>query len=327
MKYAALFLVLASAGSALGQEVLWDNGGIVTNPTGGTGTIAGQPISNADGFTIPGQSFVFSTTGVGAAAWYVNALADDFTVPEGEEWDLSEVKLYAFRSALSVAPVTAVRINLWTAPPFNADSPPPLPIPLPLPLLAQSLEVPVGQGDLVCHRQSVTSTATNRPVHEYVVPLDGLPSGGRLGPGTYWLEFSFVNELVTGQNVLVPLVTPRTMVVGHNARALNALDGQMSSPRAWFEGREGYVAGVTEGRAYELPFVLRGTRAAACGTADFDGDGDTGTDADIEAFFACLAGDCCVTCHPSGADFDGDGDTGTDADIEAFFRVLAGGTC
>jgi hypothetical protein len=64
-----------------------------------------------------------------------------------------------------------------------------------------------------------------------------------------------------------------------------------------------------------------------CGTADFDGDGDTGTDADIEAFFACLAGSCCPTCFTGGADFNGDGDTGTDADIEAFFRVLAGGPC
>jgi hypothetical protein len=59
--------------------------------------------------------------------------------------------------------------------------------------------------------------------------------------------------------------------------------------------------------------------------ADFDGDGDLGTDADIEAFFACLAGNCCPSC--AGADFDGDGDLGTDADIEAFFRVLAGGHC
>ncbi len=65
----------------------------------------------------------------------------------------------------------------------------------------------------------------------------------------------------------------------------------------------------------------------ACGTADFDGDGDVGTDGDIEAFFACLAGECCATCHSGGADFNGDGDVGTDADIEAFFRVLAGGNC
>jgi hypothetical protein len=60
-------------------------------------------------------------------------------------------------------------------------------------------------------------------------------------------------------------------------------------------------------------------------SSDFNGDGDNGTDADIEAFFACLAGDCCATC--ATADFNGDGDVGTDLDIESFFRVLAGGAC
>jgi hypothetical protein len=58
---------------------------------------------------------------------------------------------------------------------------------------------------------------------------------------------------------------------------------------------------------------------------DFNGDGDLGTDADIEAFFACLAGNCCALC--GSADFNGDGDLGTDADIESFFRVLGGGPC
>jgi hypothetical protein len=62
----------------------------------------------------------------------------------------------------------------------------------------------------------------------------------------------------------------------------------------------------------------------AC-SADFNGDGDAGTDADIEAFFACLAGHCCPRC--GSADFNGDGDVGTDADIESFFRVLGGGAC
>lgn len=62
-----------------------------------------------------------------------------------------------------------------------------------------------------------------------------------------------------------------------------------------------------------------------CGSADFDFDGIPATDADIAAFFACLAGDCCILCL--SADFNGDGDAGTDADIEAFFTVLGGGHC
>ncbi|HYE62963.1 MAG TPA: hypothetical protein VD997_13285 [Phycisphaerales bacterium] len=60
-------------------------------------------------------------------------------------------------------------------------------------------------------------------------------------------------------------------------------------------------------------------------SADFNNDGDIGTDADIEAFFACLGGACCPTCGTS--DFNADGDIGTDGDIESFFRVLGGGPC
>ena len=59
--------------------------------------------------------------------------------------------------------------------------------------------------------------------------------------------------------------------------------------------------------------------------SDFNGDGDIGTDQDIEAFFACLGGSCCPTCGT--ADYNGDGDIGTDQDIESFFRVLGGGVC
>lgn len=98
-----------------------------------------------------------------------------------------------------------------------------------------------------------------------------------------------------------------------------------------------YLKGIGRDEAGEIYFcgstflgptghagVIQKMVAIPCGSADYNGDGDAGTEADIEAFFACLSGDCCPACNP---DFNGDGDIGTDADIEAFFRVLAGGTC
>lgn len=57
------------------------------------------------------------------------------------------------------------------------------------------------------------------------------------------------------------------------------------------------------------------------GPADPNCDGDLGTDADIDAFFACLSGHCCATCT---ADFNGDGDLGTDSDIAAFWAAFGG---
>jgi arylsulfatase A-like enzyme len=79
------------------------------------------------------------------------------------------------------------------------------------------------------------------------------------------------------------------------------------------------------GQVFLDRITVRINGGPACGSADFNGDGDVGTDADIEAFFACLAGNCCATCGT--ADFNADGDIGTDADIESFFRVLGGGAC
>jgi hypothetical protein len=74
-------------------------------------------------------------------------------------------------------------------------------------------------------------------------------------------------------------------------------------------------------------YILHSSFAAPCGSADFNCDGDVGTDADIDAFFRCIAGTCPSPPCTGSADFNGDGDTGTDADIESFFRVLGGGSC
>jgi hypothetical protein len=83
-------------------------------------------------------------------------------------------------------------------------------------------------------------------------------------------------------------------------------------------GGNGIFQGTAAGFIATLP---------KCGTADFNGDGDAGTDQDIEAFFACIAGSCCASCWPLGSDFNNDGDYGTEQDIEAFFRVLGGHPC
>jgi hypothetical protein len=85
------------------------------------------------------------------------------------------------------------------------------------------------------------------------------------------------------------------------------------------------VAGWTSSANSSLPHSVVIAGVPPCGSADFNHDGDAATDADIEAFFACIAGNCCAACDSN--DFNGDGDASTDADIEAFFRVLAGGNC
>ncbi len=254
----ALFAVAVLAAFGARAEILFDNGPFITNPTGGTGSIAGLPISQAEGFTMPGSSFVYSTTGIGATYADNTAVAEDFFVPAGG-WDLDSVTLFAFQTSQTTPTIETVRINIWNATPYSAGSPPPVPDPLPQPLMAEPLVLDAGPGEFVCHRQSPSGTSTVRPVYAYTVSLDGLPDGGRLEAGQYWLEWSFIGAATPSPRCWIPLVTPRESAFNQNARLFNSIDGSAAGPRVWFEGREGYSPPLSEGWPYALPFVLHGT--------------------------------------------------------------------
>jgi len=136
----------------------------------------------------------------------------------------------------------------------------------------------------------------------------------------------FVFDRSTNQTVRVNLTTAGGQVSEPtHDRPQGCLTADGST--AVFFSRAGDLVPGDTNNQYDTFTRLLAPPPPPCGTADFDGDGDTGTDLDIEAFFACLGGNCCATCFPGGADFNGDGDTGTDLDIEAFFRVLGGLPC
>jgi hypothetical protein len=116
------------------------------------------------------------------------------------------------------------------------------------------------------------------------------------------------------------LLTDGGDVSGSNSSLLT-----ISPARAADEGS--YDCIVTNSCGGQTTIAAQLTVTGACGSADFNCDGDIGTDADIDSFFNCLAGTCPASPCTGTADFNGDGDIGTDADIEAFFRVLAGGSC
>ncbi|MGF1634344.1 MAG: hypothetical protein ACFCVE_10885 [Phycisphaerae bacterium] len=251
----AVAAVLAPAGGFAFAGTLFTNGPVVTDPTGGTGPVAGLPISQADPFPF-GPGLVATTSGVGATQSLGGAAADNFTVP-APGWDLESLTLYAFRNNVSTPFVDSIHINLWTQAPYSAASPGSVPSPLPVPLLAQPLVVPAGEGTLVAYRQGTGTDSAARPIFAYTVSLAGLPNGGELPAGEYWLEFSFKDDDAPGSNIFTPLVSPREAAFDYNARQLAV--PFFGSPVVWFEGREGYQNEANPGRAYALPFELGGT--------------------------------------------------------------------
>jgi hypothetical protein len=164
--------------------------------------------------------------------------------------------------------------------------------------------------------------------------------GANTAPATFTfrnnLWYAYDNPGASTPSLPAPEVGRITGINPQLASPLPAPGASYQVPRTSVAVGAGHSPPLTpaafNGRCYPRPPAAPSIGAyegavvgVGCGTADFDNDGDAGTDADIEAFFACLAGNCCPACWT--ADFNDDGDTGTDADIEAFFRVLAGGGC
>src|SRR5687768_11031323 len=155
-------------------DLLWNNGSYVSNPTGGTGAIAGQPISQIE---LPSTIFGY---GHNEAAVPPVRLADDFTVPS-PGWDVNTATVHAYLTGALAPTVTSVRLELFDGAPGAGGNA----------LGVQT--VPAGPGTLVAYRQTSTGTGdSTRRVFSYTVSMDGFANGGQLLPGTYWLAYSVV---------------------------------------------------------------------------------------------------------------------------------------
>jgi len=150
----------------------------------------------------------------------------------------------------------------------------------------------------------------------YCMTANGSLVGGTLIAVNYPFSQAMLWDDQHGCRLLSTILT--------NAGLGPAIQGWVLDDVAAISGDGTYILGNGYAPSgYLSPFVVHLPRPTC--SPDFNHDGDVGTDLDIEAFFACMGGNCCPTCD--SADFNGDGDTGTDLDIEAFFRVLGGGSC
>jgi hypothetical protein len=163
-------------------------------------------------------------------------------------------------------------------------------------------------------------TAAGLPDSQVLGAREGTPSP----IGLQWISFDFsvlAVDVTPGQQLALVLRSDQDLTRGeYDAEGSHDL---YAGGAAFVRNGAGPWTAIND---YDLMFRTYVRSFALCCTGDFNHDDIWNDDADIEAFFACLAGDCCPTCAPD-ADFNCDGDPATDADIESFFRVLAGGVC
>lgn len=222
---AACLAVVSVASLPASGDLLFSNGPLITG-TSNVGVTSGEPISQPEGFTSSG-GLTLTTAGISVKNFKA---ADDFFLPV--PCDLDSVTLYAFQnqsSALAgtkIPTVVSGTFNLWNTMPVTGGTP----------MLTVPLTVAPTSSTFVGWRQSAVPGTTNgtRPIFAYTFPLNGLPNGGLLPAGTYWIEWQLSNAPSTA-NVFTPIVSPRAQAHNLNLR----LFGNIGSGPQWFETWEG----------------------------------------------------------------------------------------
>ena len=158
--------------------VLYDNGPLVTHPGGG---FAGADASALQ--TVLGMG----TYGFGHQIFNDNRIADDFTVPVGDTWDITSITFFAYQTGSSTtSTMTAVHFEIWDGVPGASN------------LLF---------GDMATNRLVATSWSgiyrvldtdlgnNARPIMANIgSPLASL----QLGEGTYWVAWQTDGTLSSG---------------------------------------------------------------------------------------------------------------------------------
>jgi hypothetical protein len=207
-----------------GATVLFDNGPVINSPGTGPG--------GADESRLEDVTLGLSTFGFGHQIVEDNAVADDFTIPAGQTWDIDTITFFAYQTgSTTTSTVNDVRVQIWDGPP-NAGG-------------------VVVFGDLATNRLASTiwsnayrtleSTpgATNRPIMEVVATIDTT-----LDEGTYWVEWQEGGTLASGPWA-PPIAILGQAVTGNGLQRLGA---------TW-----GNALDLATGDPQGLPFVIEGT--------------------------------------------------------------------
>ncbi|MFN0277662.1 MAG: FG-GAP-like repeat-containing protein [Pyrinomonadaceae bacterium] len=287
---------------------LYDNGPLITHPTGG---FNGSPASYVQ------TSLGLSALGFPASTSTVSRLADDFTVPSGG-WTIDSITLFGYQTySTPVGTFNDARLQIWNGAPGQAGS-------------------QVIFGDTVTNRfvssaftgiyrvTEAAPTSDLRPIMSVVANV-----GVTLPAGTYWIDFQLGGTGLSGPFVAPVSILGQVNKPGSNALAFSDMWYALIDP------------GAFPNPPQDVPFKINGQSSCGSptptatptntptatptgtpsGRTAFDYDGDRKSDMSVfrpsngawymqqslDGFFGTLFGLDIDKITP--ADFDGDGKT------------------
>ena len=206
------------------EDVLFDNGPLVTLPAGGC--------SGGDASILDGAVGGHTLYGWGAQQNLGNYIADDFT--STASWNIDSLKFFTYQTSATTSTITGVYVQIWSGDPTAGGV--------------------VVWGDQTTNRlqrtgltnmyraQSTTPTDCARRIQDVVATV-----GANLPAGTYWIQWGFTGTAASGP--WCPPVTIQGVAVTGNAKQYLA--------GVWSEALNGASANGA-------PFIVYGTGGAPC---------------------------------------------------------------
>ena len=254
LKTTAIAAVALTLFNGLATAQTYTNGSLSTgaNTASGVAAPVGKTWSECQNPT--GNTNIANTlAGVGAQISEGNSIADDFIVPAGPSWNLTQLSVYAYSTGFAGAtsPFNDVRVRI-----HNNN-----------PLLGSTTIV---YGDLTTNRFASSSNTNIYRIFNTVVTPASAPGTTRtiwkidaninvtLAPGTYWVEYSVGTAQASN---FVPLSSP---VGVRTTPTSNAVQFTTAGWAALVDDGQGPLAPAPV--AVDLPFSLNYTTGACAGT-------------------------------------------------------------
>jgi len=232
------------------------NGTLSTGTTAANGTVAPAGYTWSECQNPTGNTTIANTTaGVGAQVASNNSVADDFTIPGTEIWNISKITVYGYSTGYTgtASPYTDVRIRIHKGSPLAGPT-------------------TIVFGDLTTNRFTASSDAGVYRIFNTVVAPVSAPGTTRkvwkieanitvaLGPGVYWLEYRIGTSQASN---FTPLSSPAGVRTLPGYNAIQSLAG--GAWAAMVDGGQGPAA--PSNVAVDLPFTVDYTASPCVGSS------------------------------------------------------------
>jgi hypothetical protein len=232
--------------------MLYDNGPLITHPGVCSAGASASRLQSAIGLNVFG--FTASTAGA-------FRIADNFTVPPGGGWNISEIVLFGYQTGSSTTPTfNNARVQIWNGAPNAGGT---------VVFGDTTTNRFAGAAFSTIYRDLDTATcpgAQTRPIMAVRATINTT-----LPPGTYWVDFQLGGTLASG-----PFIPPTSILGETDGCAGPALcNGLQFSGTAWVSLVDSGTAATVQDVAFVVEGVPLGSSVISAGDASLT-EGNTG---------------------------------------------------